>query len=88
MSFINRLHRIVGDKHPSGPQEPSSNEEPNVSVGTSDNNEIHPLGPNIVTEMKNLDEGRPSLDAQAGVRKIEAVTLSWSKKSLAALLVL
>lgn len=31
---------------------------------------------------------KPSEDAQNGVRKMEAVTLAWSKKSLAAVLIL
>ena len=37
--------------------------------------------------LKPLPELVPDLDAQHGIQKIEAVTLSWSKASLAALLI-
>jgi hypothetical protein len=37
--------------------------------------------------LKLPEEAVPAGDAQHGIQKIEAVTLTWSKKSLAALLV-
>lgn len=41
-----------------------------------------------VNEMNRNDEDKPSEDAQPGVKKIEAVTLAWSKKTAFAVLVL
>ena len=38
-------------------------------------------------DLKPFPDSVPDLDAQHGIQKIEAVTLSWSKASLAALLI-
>ena len=38
-------------------------------------------------DLKPFPDAIPDLDAQHGIQKIEAVTLSWSKASLAALLI-
>lgn len=40
------------------------------------------------SDSKGHDEDKPSEDAQNGVQKIEAVTLAWSKRSLAGVLIL
>ena len=37
--------------------------------------------------VKVPEEAIPAQDAQQGIQKIEAVTLTWGKKSLAALLI-
>lgn len=39
-------------------------------------------------DSKNFEDVVPTQDAQTGVQKIEAVTLTWTKKSLAGLLIL
>lgn len=36
---------------------------------------------------KNIDDAEPDRDAQVGVQEIEAITLGWNKKWLAALLI-
>lgn len=43
--------------------------------------------PDDITLDKSLDDAVPNRDTQLGVQKIEAVTLAWSKKWLAALLI-
>ena len=55
-----------------------------------DNKEaIHRAGsPEEGSEVKSHQEAMPSEGAQNGVKKIEAVTLAWSKKSLAGVLIL
>ncbi|KAK5325022.1 hypothetical protein LTR93_004497 [Exophiala xenobiotica] len=55
-----------------------------------DNKEaIHRAGsPEEGSEVKSHEEAMPSEGAQNGVKKIEAVTLAWSKKSLAGVLIL
>jgi hypothetical protein len=55
-----------------------------------DNKEaIHRAGsPEEGSQVKSHEEAMPSEDAQNGVKKIEAVTLAWSKKSLAGVLIL
>ncbi len=59
-------------------------------VGSRDDKEaIHRAGsPEEASELKSHEEAMPSEAAQNGVKKIEAVTLAWSKKSLAGVLIL
>lgn len=51
-------------------------------VGSRDDKEaIHRAGsPEEASELKSHEEAMPSEAAQNGVKKIEAVTLAWSKK--------
>lgn len=84
MSFLHKLR----PSHHDGPvpvQAPN-NEDVEIQSGT---NAIAPgEGNNAVdTELKDKIE-TPTPDAQLGVQKIEAITLAWTKKSLAALLIM
>jgi hypothetical protein len=51
------------------------------SATTSGINDIQEKRAESSHETNSLDQ-IPSVDAQAGVRKVEAVTLTWSKKDL------
>ena len=59
-------------------------------VGPRDDKEaIHRAGsPEEASDLKSHEDAMPSEAAQNGVKKIEAVTLAWSKKSLAGVLIL
>lgn len=86
MAFSNMLRRGVGDQAPNDSQELSSVENPNSPVASktaaTDSREAG-------GEFTDKDvEALPSRDAQRGVQNIQAVTLAWTKKSLAALLIL
>lgn len=57
-----------------------------LNVNTGKNGETG-LTEGHIDWVKVPDEVVPTADAQHGIQKIEAVTLTWSKKSLAALLI-
>lgn len=84
MSFLNKLR-------------PGKGEEPQAAPATTDDLEIQRAPETTVVNEKNPDgttadgDLKPDLElpeasAQRGVQKIEAVTLTWTKKELAALL--
>ncbi|KIX05780.1 uncharacterized protein Z518_03752 [Rhinocladiella mackenziei CBS 650.93] len=92
MANFNRLRLLVGRKTPNDTLHASTVEDPNTPVTskteTTDNKGTGTGFLEDTTEVKNNEEATPSQDAQFGVKKIEAVTLAWSKKSLAAALIL
>ena len=79
---MNRLHSIVGSK--------SSNDLDSIVVDDpgantkADDKEAGNVPANDVLK----EESKPTQDAQAGVQKIEAVTLAWSKESVYTTLIL
>jgi hypothetical protein len=86
MGFFNKLHpsRERGDTgieiEPTRSQVPMSTAIGEKAVG----NDV----PEVQNDwLKVPEEAVPAGDAQHGIQKIEAVTLTWSKKSLAALLI-
>ncbi|KAJ9148566.1 Siderochrome-iron transporter MirB [Pleurostoma richardsiae] len=91
MAVLNKVQIILGGKTPSDTRDISSISVPDTS-GTiqmvTTNKEVG-SGLREDTIASNIEKGAtPSRDAQSGVKKIEAVTLAWSKKSLAVTLVL
>lgn len=62
---------------------PADTEAQQTTTVTQDKESGHP---NEILE-KNIDDAEPDPGAQLGVQKIEAITLTWDKKWLAALLV-
>ncbi|KAJ5103084.1 siderochrome-iron transporter MirB [Penicillium argentinense] len=85
MAILSRLHRIVGDKSETNTQDVI--EEPNtVQLGADDKEAAHVPVDEVVDDASEKD--KPAENAQEGVRKIEAVTLAWSRASMFTVLVL
>jgi hypothetical protein len=85
MAILSRFHRIVGDK--SGTTTQDVIEEPNtVQLRADDKEAAHVPVNEVVDDASEKD--KPAEKAQEGVRKIEAVTLAWSRASMFTILVL
>lgn len=67
------------------PKRPDKAQIDSINVS---NNASTPVPPNDTGDTYSLKELQPTPDAQRGVQRMEAVTLAWTKTSLAALLVL
>lgn len=78
---MDRLRQLVGRKAD------TVDDAPHVTSVQAETTQDKERGqPSDVLE-KNIDDAEPDPGAQLGVQKIEAVTLVWNKKWLAALLV-
>ena len=84
MAILDKIHTIVGDKSAQD-NKASSLDNPNALQMVADDKEA---GHAPVKEIFSGDGDRPAEDAQAGVKKIEAVTLAWSRGSMYTALVL
>lgn len=84
MATMKKFHSIVGEK-PAQDAEAPSVDDPNVGQIRADDKEAAHAPANAET---NNEEANPSDGAQAGVKKIEAVTLSWTRGTAYAILVL
>lgn len=86
MGLMKRFHTIVGDK----PASASVDGPRTVQAAADDKEAAFPPVNEVTTNNDNSDHNqeKPSEDAQAGVKKIEAVTLAWSKSSAYLVLVL
>jgi len=84
MSFLNRLRPGIGRERPTDAQAASTIEDTEIQVvpATTDTGDL-----DDTPIEKAQDDAVPSQDAQLGVQKVEAVTLAWSKRWLAALLI-
>lgn len=84
MSFLNKLRPGIGRERPTDAQAASTIEDTEIQVvpATTDAE-----GPDDTPPEKVHGDAVPSQDAQLGVQKVEAVTLAWSKRWLAALLI-
>ncbi|KEF62074.1 uncharacterized protein A1O9_00046 [Exophiala aquamarina CBS 119918] len=85
MAILDRLRHLVGDKGPRAMQEDPMGDCSNTSP--RDNKEAE-TGTVDASATGKSNEDIPAEDAQMGVKKIEAVTLAWSKKALATILIL
>lgn len=83
MAIISRFHRIVGNK--SAETEVTSVDDPITLQVRADDKEA---GHAPIDDLTGKEEARPAEDAQAGVQKIEAVTLAWGKGSMLMVLIL
>ncbi|KAH8879148.1 siderophore iron transporter mirB [Thozetella sp. PMI_491] len=90
MSFVDKLRPALGRKTPSNSQVPGIAEDLEIQTVSNRPAASHVAangGPIDDTTTNNGPEkDAPSEEAQSGVRKMEAVTLAWTKKSLAAVL--
>ena len=81
---IDKLHAIIGNK----PQEgPIPADDPSTMQIRADDKEAGNIDMNEVP-MPDKSDIKPSEDAQSGVKKIEAVTISWSRGSMFTVLIL
>lgn len=83
MAIMSRFHRIVGNK--SAETEAISVDDPIALQARADDKEA---GHAPINDITGKEEARPAEDAQAGVQKIEAVTLAWGKGSMLMVLIL
>jgi hypothetical protein len=83
MGFLKKFHTIVGDK--SASTEAASVDDPSTLQAKAGDKEA---GYPTANDVSNNDPEKPAEDAQAGVKKIEAVTIAWSKSSAYLVLVL
>lgn len=83
---MDKLRNMLGRKADSttdASPAPADTEAQQTTTVTQNKESGHP---NEILE-KNIDDAEPDPGAQLGVQKIEAITLTWDKKWLAALLV-
>ncbi|KAJ5794607.1 Major facilitator superfamily domain general substrate transporter [Penicillium paradoxum] len=76
MAIMNPFQRVVGNKTADTP--PATVDDPDVIQARADDKEA---GHTPAVELTDKGE-KPAEDAQAGVQKIEAVTIAWNKKSV------
>ncbi|KAL4784086.1 major facilitator superfamily domain-containing protein [Aspergillus varians] len=89
MAIRDKLHTIVGNKSANDTESPVVDDPVALQVRAEDKEAGH--GPDEIAPPHKDDppkDDRPAEDAQAGVRKIEAVTLAWGKHSVYLVLVL
>lgn len=87
MTFRDKPHSIAAKVSP----EAMSGEHGSLPVNSSNALQRRPADQESGYQAKEViaeDSTRPADDAQIGVQKIEAVTLSWSKRSMCLVLIL
>ncbi|KAJ5704699.1 hypothetical protein N7536_000388 [Penicillium majusculum] len=82
MAIMSRFHRIVGNKF--AETEATPVDDPIALQARADDKEA---GHAPINDITGKEEARPAEDAQAGVQKIEAVTLAWGKGSMLMVLI-
>lgn len=101
MAILDKVRHIFGDEKSSDnntqsprlpPPSAHSTEDPSATTFNVahpvDNKEAETGSSDAVTHVKSHEDTTPTEDAQLGVKKIEAVTLAWSKTALASILIL
>lgn len=83
MESVKKLYTTVCDKSAS-PKVATVDDPRALQEKASDKEAGYPT----VNDVSSIEQEKPAEDAQAGVKKIEAVTIAWSKKSAYLLLVL
>lgn len=83
---IEKLHSLFGNNK-TATSTSTAVDDPNIPQHRGEDKEAgHELAD--AGSASSNDEARPAQDAQPGVQKIEAVTLTWSKKSVFMVLIL
>lgn len=94
MAILDRFRNLVGGKtsgaDAQSPPHSAEDRSPNAfNTGHPiDNKEAEMGSSDAITHAKSQEDTTPTEDAQLGVKKIEAVTLAWSKTALAGVLIL
>lgn len=83
MESVKKFHTTVCDRSASTEAAPVN--DPSALQEKASDKEA---GLPAVDDVSNNDQEKPADDAQAGVKKIEAVTIAWSKRSTYLVLVL
>lgn len=86
MGLVKKFHIIVGDKTASAAA--ASVDDPSPLQGRAELADDKEAGLSPASKVSISDQEKPSDNAQAGVKKIEAVTIAWSKGSAYLVLVL
>jgi hypothetical protein len=88
MAMMDKSHGIMDVNTPNNTKQPSSIEEGHTLADPTNEKNVTSGSLEKVSDSEAQEDEKPSEDAQNGVKKIEAVTLAWSKKSLAGVLIL
>lgn len=88
MAILDKSHGIMDVNTPNNTKLPSSIEKGQTPADPTNEKTTTSGSLEKVSDSEAQEDEKPSEDAQNGVRKIEAVTLAWSKKSLAGVLIL
>ncbi|KAL5350680.1 hypothetical protein ACLOAV_004249 [Pseudogymnoascus australis] len=88
MAIQDESHSTMDVNTPNDTKQISAIEEKRTLADPTDEKIATPRSMEQASESEVQKDEKPSEDAQNGVRKMEAVTLAWSKKSLAAVLIL
>lgn len=88
MAIQDRSHGTMDVNTPNDTKQPSAIEERHTLTDPTDEKIATPRSIEQASDSEVQKDEKPSEDAQNGVKKMEAVTLAWSKKSLAAVLML
>jgi hypothetical protein len=89
MAYLEKISRVFASKT-TGPEDSTVQSDTSVAFQpkASDNKEYEAGYQGETCDTNDHAEENPDKEAQAGVQKIEAVTLTWSKASLATVLIL
>lgn len=83
MTILSRFHRIIGNSADTANTAPG--DDPIViQLQAGDKEGTHATD----NEIPDKDDNKPTENAQAGVQKIEAVTLTWGRSSMFMVLIL
>lgn len=88
MAILDNSHGTMDVNTPNDTKNPSSIKEGHALADPADEKNVAFGSTEKASDSEAQEDEKPSEDAQNGVRKIEAVTLAWSKKSLAGVLIL
>lgn len=90
MTFLNKFQQIRGGTRAAQVEDSISDEDRIATIQTNvvSSKDAGPTHPGAPTDDPIKDVEKPSEEAQFGVQKIEAVTMAWSKASLATVLIL
>lgn len=88
MAILDESQGIMDVSTPNDTKQPSSIEEGHTLADPTNEKNATSGSLEKASDSEAQEDEKPSEDAQNGVKKMEAVTLAWSKKSLAGVLIL
>ncbi|PYH81172.1 siderochrome-iron transporter MirB [Aspergillus uvarum CBS 121591] len=90
MTFLNKFQQVQGGTRAAQVEDSVADEDRIATIQTDivHSKDVGPSHPGATTDDPIKDAEKPSEEAQFGVQKIEAVTMAWSKASLATVLIL
>jgi len=88
MAILDKIRHLAGDKQSSDDTQSPPDATSFDNGHSRDNKEAEAGSSDAFSHDKSPEDATPAEDAQLGVKKIEAVTLAWSKTALATILIL